>query len=116
MDILNLIKGKVQALQEKYPDKKLYITVNPTLNEYLVKHLGTEDYGIQLKTLYNCEYRVSPFMDGVNFIVSLFDYSLILWQWNSFNDEMYWLKELYDAFIDYKIEENDWWDNNNRTD
>jgi hypothetical protein len=41
-------------------------------------------------------------MDGVNFIVSLFDYSQMLGQWNTFNDEQYGIKELYDSFISYK--------------
>jgi len=89
MDILKLIKSEVEQLQAKYPDKKLYITVSPDINEAITNYLGTEDYGIQLRTLFGCDYRVSPFMDGVNSIISLFDYSLILGQWNSFNDETY---------------------------
>jgi hypothetical protein len=89
-------------MKEKYPDKKLYITVSPDINTKLIEFLKWEDYELRLTGLFNEEYRVSPFMDGVNFIVSLFDYSQMLGQWNTFNDEQYWIKELYDSCISYR--------------
>ena len=112
MQELDEIKNAVLTMKEKYPDKKLYITVDKALNEAIVNFLKWEDYSLKLTGLFNEEYRVSPFMDGVNFIVSLFDYSQMLGQWNTFNDVQYWVKELYDSFISYK-NNNDWeqWNN-----
>ena len=101
MQELDEIKNAVQTMKEKYPDKKLYITVSKELNEAVVNFLKWEDYDLRITGLFNEEYRVSPFMDGVNFIVSLFDYSQMLGQWNTFNDVQYWIKELMDVFISY---------------
>jgi len=102
MQELDEIKNAVQTMKEKYPDKKLYITVSKELNEAVVNFLKWEDYDLRITGLFNEEYRVSPFMDGVNFIVSLFDYSQMLGQWNTFNDVQYWIKELMDVYISYR--------------
>lgn len=112
MQELDEIKGAILSMKEKYPDKKLYITVSKELNDAIVNFLKWEDYSLRLTGLFNEEYRVSPFMDGVNFIVSLFDYSQMLWQWNTFNDVQYWIKELYDNFISYKNTDTNDWTNN----
>lgn len=102
MQELEEIKSAVLTMKEKYPDKKLYITVSKDLNEAIVNFLKWEDYNLKLTWLFNEEYRVSPFMDGVNFIVSLFDYSQMLGQWNTFNDVQYGIKELMDVCISYR--------------
>lgn len=112
MQELDEIKNAVLSMKEKYPDKKLYITVSPDINTKLIEFLKWEDYSLKLTGLFNEEYRVSPFMDGVNFIVSLFDYSQMLGQWNTFNDVQYWIKELYDSFISYTNNTQDDWTRN----
>jgi len=89
------IKVQVDILKEKYPDFNIYITVSKEFNDLLTEHLGTEEYKIRLEELYGCRYQVSPFVDKYNWIVGLFDYSQILWQWNTFQDKIYKLSHLF---------------------
>lgn len=89
------IKEQVELMKKANPDFNIYITVSKSFNEELAKHLGTEDYSIRLEELYGCKYQVSPFVDKYNWIVWLFDYSQILWQWNTFQDKMYKLSHLF---------------------
>ena len=103
------IKAQVDILKEKYPDFNIYITVSKDFNDLLAKHLGTEDYSIRLEELYGCKYQVSPFVDKYSWIVWLFDYSQILWQWNTFQDKMYKLSHLFTyATSDAKENEASW--------
>jgi len=89
------IKEQVDCIKQANPDFTVYITVSKTFNDALAKHLGTEDYSIRLEELYGCKYQVSPFVDKYDWIVGLFDYSQILWQWNTFQDKMYKLSHLF---------------------
>ena len=103
------IKAQVDILKEKYPDFNIYITVSKDFNDLLAKHLGTEDYSIRLEELYGCKYQVSPFVDKYSWIVWLFDYSQILWQWNTFQDKIYKLSHLFTyATSDAKESEASW--------
>ena len=89
------IQVQVEILKKEYPDFDIYITVSKEFNDLLTAHLGTEEYKIRLEELYGCKYQVSPFVDKYNWIVGLFDYSQILWQWNTFQDKMYKLSHLF---------------------
>ena len=92
---LESIKEQVEYIKEKFPDFNIYITVSKDFNEELTKFLGTEDYSIRLEELYGCKYQVSPFVDWYKWIVWLFDYSQILWQWNTYQDKIYKLSHLF---------------------
>ena len=89
------LQEQAELLKEKYPDFKIYITTSKAFNDALTKHLGTEDYSIRLEELFGCRYQVSPFIDKYDWVVGLFDYSQILWQWNTFQDKMYNLTHLF---------------------
>lgn len=89
------IQVQVEILKKEYPDFDIYITVSKEFNDLLTAHLGTEEYKIRLDELYGCKYQVSPFVDKYDWIVGLFDYSQILWQWNTFQDKMYKLSHLF---------------------
>lgn len=89
------IQVQVEVLKKEYPDFDIYITVSKEFNDLLTTHLGTEEYKIRLEELYGCKYQVSPFVDKYNWIVGLFDYSQILWQWNTFQDKIYKLSHLF---------------------
>lgn len=101
------IKDQVQILKDKYPDFSIYITVSKAFNDLLAKHLGTEDYSIRLEELYGCKYQVSPFVDKYKWVIGLFDYSQILWQWNTFQDKMYKLSHLFTYVTSDGEEEGD---------
>jgi len=101
------IKEQVAYIKEANPDFTVYITVSKDFNEALSKHLGTEDYSIRLEELYGCKYQVSPFVDKYYWIVGLFDYSQILWQWNTFQDKMYKLSHLF-TYATSDGREEDW--------
>ena len=101
------IKEQVNAVKAKYPDFSVYITVSKSFNDLLAKHLGTEDYSIRLEELYGCKYQVSPFVDRYYWIVGLFDYSQILWQWNTFQDKMYNIGHLFTYVTDEDAKKED---------
>lgn len=99
------LQEQAELLKEQYPDFKIYITTSAKFNEALTKHLGTEDYSIRLEELFGCRYQVSPFIDKYDWVVGLFDYSQILWQWNTFQDKMYNLTHLF-TYVTSDAKEN----------
>lgn len=105
------LQVQVELMKQKYPDFTIYITVNKEFNDALSTHLWTEDYKIRLEELYGCRYQVSPFVDNYNWVVGLFDYSQILWQWNTFQDKQYKLSHLFTYVTSDAKEESDSWEN-----
>ena len=109
---LSKIQYSVDDMKAKFPDFPIYISVSKEFNERLVKYLSSKDYGVRLEQLFGCRYSVSPFIDtGDDWIVGLFDYASILWQWNTFQDKTYKTSHLL-TFIS-TTNYNDWedWDN-----
>ena len=101
--VLRKVKEQIADLKEKHPEWKVYLSVTPEFNEAVTNFLSDPDYSIRLSELYGADYRVSPFLsEDMWYIVSWFDYSMILWQWNTFNDMKMTVKELDTTFIWYK--------------
>lgn len=111
---LNEIKAAIDEIRTKVPWYPVYVTVSKEFNEELMKFLGWEDYKIWLKGIYDAIYWVSPFIDNdIKWMVWLFDYSQILWLWNSWNDNAYRLSHLFDNVIikkDAKEESSEGWE------
>ena len=114
MDVKNeleSLKEQLEMFKEQHPNLQVYITVSKEFNDELTKFLGTDEYSIRLMELYGCKYQVSPFVDNYNWIIWLFDYSQILGQWNTFQDEIYKLSHLFSYVTsDAKEKEGSWAD------
>lgn len=94
------IKLAIDQLRASNPDYPVYVTVCKEFNDQLVKFLGGEDYSIRINNIFDAEYRVSPFIDwDIDYIVGLFDYSQILWLWNSTQDRQYKLSHLFNHLV-----------------
>ncbi len=106
-DELKRIHDAISDMKAKYPDFPIYISVSKEFNDKLTEFLNWTDYSIRLEQLFGCRYSVSPFIDTDDqWIVWLFDYSQILGQWNTFQDNQYRISHLK-SFITNN-DNNDW--------
>lgn len=105
-EVLEKIRSAVEKVKELRPNRKVYITVSKEVDQELRTFLGTDDYSIRLEELYGCRYQVSPFVWKYLWIVGVFDYSQILGQRNTYQDEMYSIDDLFTYVTDDGNKEN----------
>ena len=99
------IKLAIDQLTKQQPDYPVYVTVSKEFNDKLVSFLQWDDYKLRINQIFDAEYRVSPFIDwDIEYIIGLFDYSQILWLWNSTQDRQYKLSHLFNNLV---IKRND---------
>lgn len=96
---LDCIRAQADDLHEKNPDKPVYISVSKDFNEKLTKWLWWKDYGIKLNELFGYNYGASPFIESPRaWVVGYFSYAQLLGQWNTFQDTMYTLDDLFNYY------------------